>query len=63
MEVQMCDEHKQHDAATTQRYLEKDKAEAAFRRHVRAKLNQELAAHKAMQKEYNRVRGPRADGD
>ena len=62
MKLQMSEKDRQHDAAMAQRYPEKDKAEAAFRRHVQAKLNQELAAHKAMvqtnmQKEYNRVVG------
>ena len=62
MKLQISEKDRQHDAAMAQRYPEKEKAEAAFRRHVRTKLNQELAAHKAMvqtnmQKEYNRFVG------
>lgn len=62
MKLQMSEKDRQHDAAMAKRYSDRENAEADFRRHVQAKINQELAGHKAMlqtnmQKEYNRVVG------
>ena len=37
MKLQMSEKDRQHDAAMAQRYPEKEKAEAAFRRHDRRK--------------------------